>query len=116
MTCYQLAPGNEGAQTMNVTAGSVVTFSVDPDIQHPGPLSVWIGQVPAGQTASTWDGTGAHWSKIFQDQATSTASAITWPNAGKWLDGPLPRPLASATCFPTQYIFLSFLSRCRFRL
>jgi len=91
LTCYQLAAGNEGAKTMNVTAGSVVTFAVDPDIQHPGPLSAWVGQVPAGQTASSWDGSGAHWSKIFADQATSTSSAITWPNAG-WKTVPVTIP------------------------
>jgi len=80
MTCYQLASGNEGALTMNVTAGSTFTFSVDPQIQHPGPLSFYIGQVPSGQTASTWDGSGAHWSKIYQDEAVITSSAITWPS------------------------------------
>jgi hypothetical protein len=82
MTCYQLAAGNEGAKTMAVKAGTPVTFSIDPDIQHPGPLSFWLGSVPSGKTASTWDGTGASWSKIWEDNATSTASAITWPNAG----------------------------------
>jgi len=80
MTCYQLASGNEGAKTMNVTAGSTVQYAVSPDITHPGPLSVWIGQVPAGQSASTWDGSGAHWSKIYQDQAVITSSSISWPS------------------------------------
>jgi hypothetical protein len=53
MTCYQLAAGSEGAKTMTVTAGSTIEYDVSPDITHPGPLSVWIGQVPSGQTAAT---------------------------------------------------------------
>jgi hypothetical protein len=28
MTCYQLAAGSEGAKTVNVTAGSTLTFAL----------------------------------------------------------------------------------------
>ena len=82
MTCYQLAAGSEGASILSVTAGSAVTFTVSPDIYHPGPLSVWLGRVPSGQTAQTWDGSGANWFKIYQDYPTVTSSGLTWANNG----------------------------------
>ncbi|EAU80304.1 hypothetical protein CC1G_13244 [Coprinopsis cinerea okayama7 len=52
------------SQTLNVQAGSSVTFRLDNTLYHPGPAAIYLGQVPAGQTAASWDGSGANWFKI----------------------------------------------------
>ncbi|KAI5925448.1 glycoside hydrolase family 61 protein [Camillea tinctor] len=80
--CYQLAAGAEGAKTMSVQAGDEVGFRVDPEIQHPGPLSFYLAKAPDGATAETFDGDGAVWFKIYEDAPTFGAQAVTWPNDG----------------------------------
>ncbi|KAI1635450.1 glycoside hydrolase family 61 protein [Biscogniauxia mediterranea] len=94
--CYQLAAGSEGAQTMAVQAGDTVGFRVDPEIQHPGPLSFWLARAPDGSTAETFDGDGAAWFKIAQDApAFGGGQAVTWPNAGlAQVEATLPACLA----------------------
>jgi hypothetical protein len=82
MTCYQLTPGNEGTSTYTVAAGTNISITSSPTIYHPGPLSVWLAKVPTGYTAATWDGSGAYWTKIYQDQAIISTSGISWPNVG----------------------------------
>lgn len=83
MTCYQLASGNEGATTASVKAGSTVSYSIKSSISHPGPFSAWLAKVPSGQTAATYDGSGAEWFKIYQDYPSITDSGITWPSEGE---------------------------------
>ncbi|CAE6446365.1 unnamed protein product [Rhizoctonia solani] len=51
--------------TTTVAAGSTVGFQADIGLIHPGPLQVYLGKVPSGQTAATWDGSGANWFKIY---------------------------------------------------
>ncbi|ORY60009.1 glycoside hydrolase family 61 protein [Pseudomassariella vexata] len=80
--CYQLAAGNEGAQTQTVTAGDVVGFRVDPSIQHPGPLAFYMAKAPTGEVAADFDGAGDVWFKIYDDQPTFAADGLTWPSAG----------------------------------
>ncbi|KAL9621516.1 MAG: hypothetical protein Q9160_004046 [Pyrenula sp. 1 TL-2023] len=83
MTCYQLAAGNEGAVTANVNAGSTVTFIAGSSVSHPGPMSFWMAKVPAGQTAATYDGSGANWFKVYQDYPTVASSGLTWVTQNK---------------------------------
>lgn len=91
MTCYQLAGGSEGAQTMNVTAGSTVGYVATASVTHPGPLSFWMAKAPAGETAATMTGEGAVWFKIYQDHPTIGASLV-WPSQGKSvLDVTIPK-------------------------
>ncbi|KAH8816063.1 glycoside hydrolase [Xylogone sp. PMI_703] len=69
--------------TLSVTAGSTIGFTVDPDIYHPGPLLAYLAKVPSGSTAANWDGSGAHWFKIYQDQPGGLGTqALTWPSNG----------------------------------
>ena len=82
MLCYQRAAGNEGAAIYNVTAGSSLAYNAKTSISHPGPMSLYIAAVPSGQTAATFDGKGAVWSKIYQDHPT-LGSTITWPSMGE---------------------------------
>ncbi|CEL58831.1 putative endo-beta-1,4-glucanase D OS=Aspergillus niger (strain CBS 513,88 / FGSC A1513) GN=eglD PE=3 SV=1 [Rhizoctonia solani AG-1 IB] len=63
----------------NVAAGSTVGFQADIPLTHPGPLSVYLGKVPSGQTAATWDGSGANWFKIHQIGADFKTGALAWP-------------------------------------
>jgi hypothetical protein len=65
--------------TLSVPAGSTLGFTVDPNIYHPGPLLVYMAKVPTGKTASSWDGSGAVWFKIYQAGPAFGASALTWP-------------------------------------
>ncbi|KAI1826859.1 glycoside hydrolase family 61 protein [Xylaria intraflava] len=76
--CYELAPGSNGAGTLSVQAGDTVGFSVDPNIQHPGPLQFYMAKVPDGETLDTFEGDGDVWFKIYEDAPEITASAITW--------------------------------------
>ncbi|KAK6860788.1 fungal cellulose binding domain-containing protein [Apiospora arundinis] len=82
LRCYQLAPGNEGAQTMSVAAGAKVGFVADASISHPGTLQFYMAKVPAGQTAASFDGSGAVWFKIFSQGPNISPSGLTWPSQG----------------------------------
>ncbi|KAG9099850.1 hypothetical protein FRC06_004767 [Ceratobasidium sp. 370] len=46
---------------------------------HPGPLQVYLGKVPSGQTAATWDGSGANWFKIYAIGASFSSGSLAWP-------------------------------------
>ncbi|KAK4146668.1 glycoside hydrolase [Dichotomopilus funicola] len=80
--CYQSSFA-AAADTVAVKAGSDFTFTVDPDIQHPGPLQFYLAKVPEGQTAATFDGSGDVWFKIYQDGPSGLGTdTITWPSSG----------------------------------
>lgn len=42
-----------------------IGFKLDNTIYHLGPAAIYLGQVPAGKTAATWDGSGANWFKVL---------------------------------------------------
>ncbi|KAK8121629.1 fungal cellulose binding domain-containing protein [Apiospora sp. TS-2023a] len=71
-----------GAQTMSVAAGSKVGFVADSGISHPGTLQFYMAKVPAGQTAASFDGSGAVWFKIFSQGPNIGAGGLTWPSQG----------------------------------
>ncbi|TFK18590.1 hypothetical protein FA15DRAFT_249661 [Coprinopsis marcescibilis] len=62
MTCG--AAPFTATETINVAAGSRVGFKLDNALFHPGPAAFYLGQVPAGQTAASWNGNGPNWFKI----------------------------------------------------
>lgn len=82
MTCYELDPGQGAPQTLSVTAGSSVDFTVGGSaIFHPGPLHAYLAKVPAGQTVKTFNGKGAVWFKIYQDGPTGFGTGnLRWPS------------------------------------
>ena len=82
LRCYQLAAGSEGAQTMSVAAGATVGFVADASISHPGTLQFYMAKVPAGQTAASFDGSGAVWFKIFSQGPNISPAGLTWPSQG----------------------------------
>ncbi|AEO67662.1 8d7f3242-1f91-4346-b7af-e6c1127ffff5 [Thermothielavioides terrestris] len=82
--CYELNPGTPAPQIATVQAGGTVTFTVDPSIQHPGPLQFYMAKAPSGQTAATFQGTGNVWFKIYEDGPSGLGTSnITWPSSGK---------------------------------
>ncbi|CUA75408.1 putative endo-beta-1,4-glucanase D [Rhizoctonia solani] len=62
-----------------VAAGSTVGFQADIGLIHPGPLQVYLGKAPSGQTAATWDGSGANWFKIYAIGADFSSGSLAWP-------------------------------------
>ncbi|KAH6897673.1 glycoside hydrolase [Coprinopsis sp. MPI-PUGE-AT-0042] len=54
------------SETISVSAGSTVGFKLDNTLYHPGPAAIYLGQVPGGQTAASWNGSGANWFKIAE--------------------------------------------------
>lgn len=83
MTCYELTPGTGAPKITPVTAGSKFTFTVDPSVGHPGPISFWMAKAPSGKTAADFDGKGNVWFKIYQDGPSGLGTGtITWPTQG----------------------------------
>ncbi|GAW22401.1 hypothetical protein ANO14919_119380 [Xylariales sp. No.14919] len=80
--CYERAAGGAPDIT-KFNAGSRITWEVAPSIYHPGVLSAYMGKVPSGQTAATWDGKGAVWFKVFQDMPSVNGGQYIWPSDGK---------------------------------
>ncbi|RXW12514.1 hypothetical protein EST38_g13343 [Candolleomyces aberdarensis] len=64
MTCG--AGPRPASDTVTVSAGSSVSFRLDNTLYHPGPAAIYLGQVPGGQTAASWNGAGANWFKIAE--------------------------------------------------
>lgn len=81
--CFQSvhagAPG-----TLNVTAGSMVTYGASPNVYHPGPMAFYLARVPDGQSVSAWKGDGPVWFKIYHEQP-NFGGQLTWPSNGKRL-------------------------------
>lgn len=81
--CYE-NPGRAAAATTTVAAGSTVGFTVGgaASISHPGTLQFYMAKVPSGQTAATFDGSGAVWFKIFSQGPVIANGALSWPSLG----------------------------------
>jgi hypothetical protein len=58
-------------------------------VNHPGPTQYYLAKVPSGQSASSWDGSGAVWFKIATTMPTVDKNKqMTWPGQSMYL---LPR-------------------------
>ncbi|TFK98266.1 glycoside hydrolase [Pterulicium gracile] len=75
--------------TLTIAAGSAYSFKLDNTFYHPGPGAVYLGQVPAGQTAATWDGSGANWFKIAEFGAKFNPFGFVLDGQGS-ISGTLP--------------------------
>ncbi|KAH7097341.1 glycosyl hydrolase family 61-domain-containing protein [Auriculariales sp. MPI-PUGE-AT-0066] len=76
LRCYT-SENLQAATTANVTAGATVGFRVDPQVQHPGPLLVYMAKAPS--TVDSWDGSGTVWFKIYEIAPSFASGAIAWP-------------------------------------
>ncbi|KFY08949.1 hypothetical protein V492_05760 [Pseudogymnoascus sp. VKM F-4246] len=69
-------------EVLSVAAGEKLSFAVDPTIQHPGPSLAYLAKVPDGETAATWDGSGAVWFKVWEEGPTElNTNGGTWPSS-----------------------------------
>ncbi|KFY65027.1 hypothetical protein V496_02874 [Pseudogymnoascus sp. VKM F-4515 (FW-2607)] len=75
-------PAGPTVQTLTVSAGTKLTFVTDGGLYHPGALQFYMAKVPQGSTAATWDGSGAHWFKVYQDDVKILNGQAQWPSLG----------------------------------
>ncbi|KAL7275602.1 hypothetical protein RUND412_001457 [Rhizina undulata] len=86
--------------TATVAAGSTIGFQSDIVVYHPGPFNVYLAQVPSGYTASTWDGSGEVWFRIWEKGAINiTADAITFDTTDDVFTFTLPASLPDGDYF-----------------
>lgn len=81
LRCYQLAP-TTSAQTATVNAGDTLAFTAVSSVSHPGPMQFYLSRVPSGQNATTYDGSGRTWFKIYAEDAVISSSGISWASTG----------------------------------
>ncbi|KFY47869.1 hypothetical protein V495_01769 [Pseudogymnoascus sp. VKM F-4514 (FW-929)] len=71
------APG-----VLSIAAGSQLGFAIKPQVVHPGPMAVYMAQVPDGSDAANWDGSGNVWFKIMESGATNQGNPLDWAYVG----------------------------------
>lgn len=82
--CYEADAADRGTvTTLPVSAGSTIGFAANGVVGHPGPASFYMAKVPTGQTAATWDGSGAVWFKIYHERPTITSSGLEWASTSE---------------------------------
>ncbi|KAF9568717.1 glycoside hydrolase family 61 protein [Agrocybe pediades] len=79
LRCYT-SQTNAKASTATVTAGSTIGFQADGPIYHPGVINVYMAKAPNGD-ASSFDGSGNVWFKVYQMTAVANGQTITFPSA-----------------------------------
>jgi hypothetical protein len=81
--CYQSA--NAGGVS-TVPAGATIHYISTQQVNHPGPTQYYLAKVPAGASATTWDGAGVVWFKIATTMPTVDKNKqMTWPGQSKCL-------------------------------
>ncbi|KAF9255545.1 glycoside hydrolase family 61 protein [Marasmius fiardii PR-910] len=70
-------------ETVSVAAGSTIGFKLDNTLYHQGPAAIYLGKVPSGGTAASWDGSGGNWFKIAEWGATFNPFTFTDFNAAQ---------------------------------
>jgi hypothetical protein len=69
---------------MTVPAGATVHWVSSQQLNHPGPTQYYLAKVPAGSSATKWDGAGNVWFKFHTTTATIDANKqMSWPNQSK---------------------------------
>ncbi|KFA56005.1 hypothetical protein S40293_03996 [Stachybotrys chartarum IBT 40293] len=85
-----------------VPAGARVHYISTQQVNHPGPTQYYIAKVPSGQSALTWDGSGAVWSRLSTTKPTVDANRqMTWPGQNEYrlVEVTIPSTLA-----PGEYL------------
>jgi hypothetical protein len=93
--CYssQTAPN-----VATVPAGSTIHYISTQQINHPGPTQYYLAKVPAGSSATRFDGSGAVWFKFFTTMPTiDKYKQLTWPGQSRWPLPPAPPSPLSLT-------------------
>ncbi|KAK0651120.1 glycoside hydrolase [Cercophora newfieldiana] len=75
--CYS---STTAANVADVPAGSTVHYVSTQQVNHPGPTQYYLAKVPAGQSATKWDGSGAVWFKFFTTMPeVDRNKQLVWP-------------------------------------
>jgi hypothetical protein len=78
--------------TTTVTAGSTIGFESDIVVFHPGVFNIYMAK--ATDTASTFDGSGDVWFKVWEEGPTSiTSTAISWDTTSQQWTFTIPESL-----------------------
>jgi hypothetical protein len=95
------------SDTVSVAAGSIVGFKLDNSVYHIGPAAMYLGKVPSGSTAATWNGQGTSWFKIAEWGATYNGQmSFSDMNAGQ-LTATLPGSVPAGDV--SHRFFLTFI-------
>lgn len=84
MTCYELASGPQGAGVLDVTAGGQITFTISPNIYHPGPVNVYMAKAPSGNVLN-FDGKGNVWFKVYEDRPEFVSYGLKFPSESEYV-------------------------------
>lgn len=80
--CYS---SQNAASIAEVPAGATIHYISTQQVNHPGPTQYYLAKVPAGQSASKWDGSGAVWAKFHTEMPTVDKNKqMTWPGQSEW--------------------------------
>ena len=85
--CYssQTAPN-----VATVPAGATVHYISTQQVNHPGPTQYYLAKVPAGSSATKFDGAGAVWFKFHTTMPTIDKNKqLTWPGQSNLPPSPL---------------------------
>ncbi|KAF3926494.1 Endoglucanase-4 [Arthrobotrys entomopaga] len=76
--------------TLTVAAGTKLTVGLDVAVYHDGPILFYMGRVPSGATAQSWDGSGVNWFKFDQRGPVFNGGQATWPYLTQTYDVTIP--------------------------
>ncbi|PSN62414.1 hypothetical protein BS50DRAFT_531594, partial [Corynespora cassiicola Philippines] len=80
--CYS----SQNAQNViTVPAGSKIHYISTQQVNHPGPTQYYLAKAPAGQSVTSWDGSGAVWFKISTTMpSVDQNKQMTWPGQNEY--------------------------------
>jgi len=89
--CYS---SGSAPSVATVPAGSTIHYVSTQQVNHPGPTQYYLAKVPAGSSATKFDGSGAVWFKFFTTMPTMDKNKqLAWPGqSASYL--PLPPPFS----------------------
>ncbi|CCC10875.1 hypothetical protein SMACR_04106 [Sordaria macrospora] len=80
--CYS---SQTAGSVATVPAGSTIHYISTQQINHPGPTQYYLARVPAGSSATKFDGSGAVWFKIFTTMPKMDKNKqLTWPGQNQY--------------------------------
>jgi hypothetical protein len=82
MRCFQDPSSIGKTSVVPVAAGSNVTFTVEPNLFHPGPLQYYMAAAPKSQDLATWEPSGKVWFKIEGLRPIIADRGLKWPMDG----------------------------------
>lgn len=89
--CYQ---SSNAPNIAEVPAGATIHYISTQQVNHPGPSQYYLAKVPSGQSAKTWDGSGAVWFKFHTTMpSVDRNKQMTWPaqNEYKTVNATVPK-------------------------